>query len=473
MDFDLKKPGSRASATRGELKSAQALLDQAIALHEQKQFADAEALLARLTTELPGDFRMWNARGVNLRSLKRFESAVWCFREAIGTAPQNAAIWSNLGSVLADLKHTESAITCHRRAIALKGDEAGSYQNLGLALTASDRHVEALAALDRAVELDPANPNVRWDRGRSYLYLGDYGRSWPEYDARLKTGQLPKRKAPGRRWTGKRYDGKRLLIVSEQGFGDAIWIARYLRQVKALGGELIMECRPELIPLIAAMNVVDRLVAKADPLPDADLHVYQCSLPGFYTKSLASIPRNPYIQPDASRRAKFAAAMDRGKGKLRVGIVWSGSVTFEANSDRAVALRMFLQWFTLPGVQLYSLQKGPPESELKSMPEGAPIIDLAPLLDDFADTAAAIAELDLVLMTDSAVVHLAGAMGKPVWALLSFVPHWLWLSDRNDSPWYPSVRLFRQRAWGDWTGVFDRAAAELIKWSNAHRRRDR
>ena len=471
MDLKLKTADGRQNKTRRKPEPAQTLLDQAIALHEKRQFAEAEALLARLTSEFPGDFLMWNARGVNLRSLKRFESAVWCFREAIGIAPQNAAVWFNLGNVLVDLKHIESAITCHHRAIALKPGEAGSHHNLALALTAADRHVEALAALDRAVELDPADPNIRWDRGRSYLHLGDYGRGWPEYEARLTTGQLPKRRAPGPRWTGQRYDDKRLLILSEQGFGDAIWIARYLRQVKALGGELVMECRPELIPLIAGMNVVDRLVAKGDPLPQADFHIHQCSLPGLYTAGFASIPRAPYLQPDRQRLAKFAAAMDRGKGKLRVGIVWSGSVTFEANGDRAVALRMFLQWFTLPGVQLYSLQKGPPETELTSMPEGAPIIDLAPLLDDFADTAAAISQLDLILMTDSAVVHLAGAIGKPVWALLNFMPHWQWLSDRTDSPWYPSARLFRQRAWGDWTGVFDRAAAELIKWSDANRRR--
>ena len=466
MDFDLKKTSRRLGSARHEPKPAEAPLDRAIALHEARQFAEAEALLARSTTEHPGDFQLWNARGVNLRAMKRFESAVWCFREALGAARENAAIWSNLGNVLTDLKHTESAIACHRRAIALKPDVPGSHHNLGLAFTAADRHVEALAALDRAADLDPANPNIRWDRGRSHLHLGDYKRGWPDYEARLKTGQLPARKAPGRRWSGQRYDGKRLLIISEQGFGDAIWIARYLRRVKALGGELIMECRPELIPLIAAMNVVDRLVAKADPLPDADYHIHQLSLPALYTTSLASIPRSPYLQPDPRRLAKFADAMDRGKGKLRVGIVWSGSVTFEANHDRAVPLRMFLQWFTLPGVQLYSLQKGPPETELKTMPEGAPIIDLAPLLGDFADTAAAVAQLDLVLMTDSAVAHLAGAIGKPVWLLLNFVPHWQWLLDRGDSPWYPSARLFRQRAWGDWTGVFDRAAAELIRYSD-------
>jgi hypothetical protein len=276
---------------------------------------------------------------------------------------------------------------------------------------------------------------------------------------------LPDRKLPGRRWDGHRYDGKRLLLVSEQGFGDAIWIARYLHQVKSLGGELIMECRPELIPLIASMNLVDRLVPKADPLPEANLHLYQCSLPGLYTPTLASIPTAPYIREEPQRVARFAPLMERAGSKLRVGVVWSGSTTFGANHDRAVSLRLFLQWFGLPGVQLYSLQKGTPEAEFKALPEGPLMIDLSPLLGDFADTAAAVSQLDLVLMTDSAVGHLAGAMGKPVWVLLSFVPHWLWLLERSDSPWYPSMRLFRQRAWGDWTGVFDRASAELLKWS--------
>jgi hypothetical protein len=226
-----------------------------------------------------------------------------------------------------------------------------------------------------------------------------------------------------------------------------------------------MECRPELIPLIRAMAVVDRLVPKADPLPDTDLHISQCSLPGLYTPTLGAVQGTPYLSADPARFAKFAAPLERGKGKLRVGIVWSGSTTFGANHDRAVPLRMFLQWFALPGVQLYSLQKGPPEAELKGLPADAPIIDLAPAIGDFADTAAAVAQLDLVLMTDSSVAHLAGALGKPVWVLLNYVPHWLWLLDRPDSPWYQSVRLFRPRAWGDWTGVFDQAAAELLALS--------
>jgi hypothetical protein len=435
---------------------------EAIALHEKGKHAEAEELLKDALAKMPQDVDLWNVRGVNFRMMKRLGESVWCFRQALAIAADRAAVWSNLGNSLKDLKHADSAIACHRRAIELAPDNPGAHHNLGIALTTANRHVEALAAFDRAVALKPDDPKPRWDRARGRLHLGDLAPGWAEYESRLLTGQLPNRAVPGKRWQGERYDGKRLLIVSEQGFGDAIWIARYLPRVKALGGELIFECRPEAIPLIASMKVADRIVPKADPLPDADLHLYQCSLPGLYTPTLASIPRAPYFPVEAHRVGKFAAAMAKGQGKLRVGIVWSGSTTFGANHDRAVQLRMFLQWFALPGVQLYSLQKGPPESELKALPEGAPIIDLAPLLGDFADTAAAISQLDLVLMTDSAVAHLAGALGKPVWVLLSFVPHWLWLLERSDSPWYALLRLFRQRAWGDWTGVFDQAAAALL-----------
>jgi cytochrome c-type biogenesis protein CcmH/NrfG len=442
---------------------------EAVKLHESGRHAEAEALLAKALAETPQDLYLWNVRGVTLRALRRNAEAIWCFRQALAISADRAAVWSNLGNALKDLKHTHTAIACHRRAIALQPDDAGAQHNLGIALTVADRHVEALAAFDRALEIDPGNHRVRWDRARAHLHLGDYARGWADYESRLLTGQLPERQFPGERWTGARYDGKRLLIISEQGMGDALWIARYLRRVKAQGGELVMECRPETIPLLASLGVCDRLVPKRDPLPEADFHLNQCSLPGLYTPSLKAIPAAPYFAAEPERRAKFVAAMAEAKGRLRVGIVWSGSTTFQGNRDRAVPLRMFLQWFALPGVQLFSLQKGPPEKELEGLPQGAPIVDLAPLIADFADTAAAIAEVDLVLMTDSAVAHLAGAMGRPVWVLLGRVPHWLWLLERSDSPWYPSMRLFRQRAWGDWTGAFDEAAAALLQWSLSRR----
>ena len=202
---------------------------------------------------------------------------------------------------------------------------------------------------------------------------------------------------------------------------------------------------------------------RGDPLPPADFYCYLCSLPGLFTLDFASIPAAPYLAAPRDRLSKFAPLFEQAGQKLKVGIVWSGSITFKKNQERAQSIMRFFQAFALPGVQLYSLQKGPRTTELTSLPKGGPIIDLAPYLNDFADTAAAISHLDLVIMTDSAVAHLVGAMGKPVWVLLGYVAHWLWLQDRTDNPWYPSMRLFRPRAEGDWDYVFDSASVELMQ----------
>lgn len=249
--------------------------------------------------------------------------------------------------------------------------------------------------------------------------------------------------------------------MSGQGYGDTIRASRYLPQVKALGGTLIVECRKDMVPLIESMGIADRVIAKNSPFPAADWHINICSLPRFYARHAEEISGKPYITAPAGRMAKAAAAIGDAGGKMKVGIVWSGSTTFKGNHDRAVPLARFLEAFALPDVQLYSLQKGPPAAELKAL-KGAPVIDLAPAMDDFADAAAVVAQLDLVIMTDSAVAHLAGALGKPVWVLLNRAPYWLWLDEREDSPWYKSMRLFRQRVWGDWTRGFDIAGKEII-----------
>ncbi len=294
----------------------------------------------------------------------------------------------------------------------------------------------------------------------AYLHLGDYARGWLDYEVRHQNST---RSLPGRAWRGQSYEGRRLVIASEQGHGDAIWSARYFRQAKALGGELIVECHEGLVSLFSSIPEIDGLVAFGKPLPLSDYHCHICSLAGLFTPDMASIPAAPYISVPTDRTKKFATLMTKAGKALRVGIVWSGNLGFGRNKDRAAPLRAFMQAFAHPGVQLYSLQKGPLEKDLAALSKDAPIIDLAPYLDDFADTAAAISELDLVIMTDSAIAHLCGAMGKPVWVLLSYEAFWLWLLDRTDSPWYPSIRLFRQQAWGDWGSAFDAASAELLR----------
>jgi tetratricopeptide (TPR) repeat protein len=432
------------------------------ALHREGKFADAEALLREAIAAHPGDFDLLHLRGVMLAALKRHREAVWSYRAALARNPEAAGTWTNLGNALTQLDQVKSAVACHRRAIALsRRPDAPLHRNLGISLAAAGQHAEAVVAYSKALELDPDLHTARWDRALAYLHLGNLRQGFIDYEARRDTGGLPTRALPGTAWDGQPYAGRRLLVVCEQGFGDMLWVARYFPRVKALGGTLVIECRPELIPLIAHMGVADAIVRRGDPLPETELHCFLCSLPGLFTPDLAAIPREAYLTAPRERVARMEKHFGEAPGRLKVGIVWSGSVTFGKNARRAQPLASFLQAFALPGVRLYSLQKGPPAAELGAL-AAAPIADLAPLLDDFADTAAALEQLDLVIMTDSAVAHLAGAMGKPVWLLLGHDTHWLWLGDRPDSPWYPSLRLFRPRAEGDWAHVFDFAAAELM-----------
>jgi tetratricopeptide (TPR) repeat protein len=402
-----------------------------------------------------------NMMGVALRARRQYRAALVLCREAVGLAPNSAGGWSNLGNVLKDMKFIESAISCHKRAIALAPDSSDCLFNLEVAYSTGMRSQEALETLEKALALKPNDPDLRWDRALNNLRIGNYAEGFRDYEARLETGALPNRNPPGEPWRGETYAGQKLLVVSEQGYGDTIWASRYLGRVKALGGELIVECRKDMVPLIESMGIADKVIAKGSPFPAADWHINICSIPGLFVKTAADISGAPYIKAPADRLEKARAAIGDGKGKLKVGIVWSGSTTFKGNHDRAVPLRMFLDAFAMPGVQLYSLQKGPPATELKAI-KNPPIIDLAPVLDDFADAAAVVCELDLIIMTDSAVAHLAGAIGKPVWVLLNYAPYWMWGDKQTKSEWYDTVSFIRQTGWTNWHAVFDFAFANLI-----------
>jgi tetratricopeptide (TPR) repeat protein len=401
-----------------------------------------------------------NTVGVALRTKKQYRAALTNCQEAVRLAPDIPSTWSNLGNVLKDLKFIQSAIACHKRAVALAPKSSDCLFNLAVAYSTGMYSAEALETLDKALVLKPNDPDLRWDRALNNLRLGNYAEGFRDYEARLETGALPNRNPPGKPWRGETYAAQTLLIVSEQGYGDTIWASRFLGRVKALGGELIVECRQAMVPLIQSMGVADRVIAKGSPFPAADWHINICSLPGLFVKSAADVSGAPYIKPPAERIEKARAAIGDANGKLKVGIVWSGSTTFKGNHDRAVLLRMFLDSFVLPGVQLYSLQKGPPAAELKATPN-APIIDLGPKLEDFADAAAVVAELDLIIMTDSALAHLGGAMGRPVSLLLNTGPYWIWKTEGRNPAWYESITAFRSGVWNNWTSVFDEASASV------------
>lgn len=421
-------------------------------LRENKTEEAATLVLGALRAT-PRDPHLHNALGVIRARQNRWAEAEHAYRTALLLAPLHGGAWGNLGNALTAQGLDAQAVAAQRRSVALQPGLPTPPYNLGISLAKAERHAEAVTALTEAHAM--GHPQALWNRARSHLALGEWTQGFADYEVRVENRMVPPRPRPGTRWQGENFAGRTLLLLTEQGFGDTLWVLRYLPLVRARGGRVVMEAKAELAALVAPH--VETVVPPGTAEVGADLHAYVCSLPGLFP----GIPSLPPLTPDPVRVAALAPRI--AGPALKVGIIWSGSVTFGSNHWRAVGLGRFLRLGRLPGIRLFSLQKGPPEAELAQHPEGAGVTALGPLLHDFADTAAALSLLDLVVMTDSAVAHLAGAMGRPCWVLLGRAPHWLWLTGREDSPWYPSLRLFRMAPGPlEWEGVFDHAGAALM-----------
>lgn len=432
-----------------------------IRLYEAGKVAEAHGAFLHALEAFPHNPDIRIALGACLRKLERLREAEAAYLGALAIDPNRAAAWGNLGNVLKDMDEDDRAIAAHARALALEPDNARLLHNMGIALAHAHRHAEAVPFFDRSLALQPGNAEVAWDRARSLLYQGLFGPGWDAYESRwgLPSHRTTRLDA-SREWDGAPFPGKTLLLYSEQGFGDTIQCLRHLPQVKALGGRVVVMCQPELRPLAQAVPGIDRLVDKGGPAPEFDLCLSLLSLPRFFAREAANITGAPYLSTPPDRRGKFANLV--GRDTLNVGIVWSGSPTFKGNKSRAVTLPLLLRAVgNIPNVRLYSLQKGPGEAELRALGEHSGIIDLAPNLRDFGDTAAILDELDLVVMTDSSVCHLAGAMGRPVWVLLGAACHWLWRSEGETSAWYDSMRFYRQHKPGDWPALLERVRRDL------------
>jgi len=431
-----------------------------------------DQLISQLTATLAadaGNAGAWSTLGAMLRRRGRLEEAIACHRRGVELMPWNAGIWTNLGNALLDAHRLQEALEAHDQAVALAPDDVMLRFNRIVALRQAGRFHEALAAMDSALQHEPATPRLLWERALARLQIGDYVGGLQDYEARwqLHADRLPPRR--GRSWSGEPLDGKTILLSTEQGFGDSLLAARYVPLVRARGGRILFECHAELRRLLAGLEV-EALVAPGSVTDGFDFQAAQMSLPGLCGTTAASIPPPVRVTIPEQARAKAARVLGRAEpGVLRVGIVWSGRTSFADNRRRATTLTRFLRFAEVPGVRLYSLQKGPPETELASLASGRQlIVPLGEHLEDFADTAAFLEQLDLVIMTDSAVAHLAGAMGRPIWNLLQHVPYWIYGSNDDHTPWYPSMRLFRQSADGTWNSVFTAAADALAVHALSH-----
>ena len=426
-------------------------LDEAVACYHQ-----ALQINPNLTHTLIG-------LGTVLQEQGKLAEAFNCYQQAIEIEPNNPEAQNNVGAFYHEQGNTKAAISHYRQALNLKPDFVDAINNLAHALVDLGKFQEAFTCHSRALELQPDNATAHLELALTLLLFGDFKRGFAEYEWRWRTTQLSPRQFKESVWDGSDLHGKSILLHVEQGFGDSIQFIRYAPILHSLGAKVMVACYPELMRLFATVLGIEYLSVTFESLPEFDVHVPLMSLPGILGTTLETIPANvPYLAPPAE--CKFALSSD---AKLKVGIVWAGSPKRRKDNQRSCNLTDFIRFFDVPEIAFYSLQKNLSENDRTLLNQHL-VPDLSPHLNDFADTASAIAQLDLVISVDTSVAHLAGALGKPVWVLLSFAPDWRWLLDRTDNPWYPTARLFRQNQPESWQELFEEVQAALSLFAIAN-----
>jgi tetratricopeptide (TPR) repeat protein len=441
-----------------------ALNNRGNALQALKRFEDALASYDRALALRPDFADAHSNRGNALQALQRSEDAVASFDRALALRPDFAEACYNRGNALHALAQFAQALTSYDRALALRPHYAEAHCNRGVTLHDLKRFDEALASYRRALTLRPEYAEAHYGEALCRLLTGDLDRGWDEHEWRWETEQFRN----GRRdfsaplWDGSQeVAGKTVLVHAEQGFGDTIQFARYVPAVAERGARVILEVQEPLHDLMHTLPGAAQIVSRGDMLPDFDMHCPLLSLPRAFATRLESIPaQTPYLHASAGRVADWNARLPP-RTRPRIGLVWSGRPTHKNDSNRSIGLGSFLP--LLDGVEatFVSLQRDVRAADATLLRKRTGLVHFGDKLKTFADTAALIANLDLVIAVDTSVAHLAGALRKPVWVLLPFIPDWRWLLDRDDSPWYPTARLFRQDDSRRWDSVFVRLRAAL------------
>jgi tetratricopeptide (TPR) repeat protein len=467
--------------------------------------------IRRALRQKPQYARAHNNLGLALAAQNRLMEAIGSYREALRLKPAYADAHNNLGNALADLGSLAEAEASYREALRHKPDYAEAHMHLSIVLKdqgrlaeaeASAREAlrlrpefaeahnnlanaladqglltEAVAAYNEALRLKPELAEAHKNLGMALLLLGDWRQGWAEYEWRFQCKNLPFPTLPQPLWDGSPLEGRTILLHAEQGLGDTLQFIRYAPQVQARGGRVLAACPALLLPLLKRCAGIDRLIPLGDPLPPVDVFAPLMSLPRILGASPTAAPGIPgdcganvpylFADPRLIQRWQQELGPRSSGGSFRIGIAWQGNPKNQGDRYRSVALEHFAPFARLPGVELLSLQKGPGTEQLATVAGRLPIADLGSRLDEsdgaFMGTAAVMKSLDLVITVDTAIAHLAGALAVPVWVALPVVPSWRWLLDRDDSPWYPSMRLFRQSRWGLWEDVFQRMTDELKK----------
>ena len=441
---------------------AEAHSNRGIALRDLKRFGEAVASCDRAIALRPDYAEAHNNRGIALRDLKRLEEALAGCDRAIALRPGYAEAHNNRGIALRELKRPEEALASYDRAIALKPDYAEAYSNRCIALQDLRRCDEAIASCDKAIALNPRNTGAYYNKSMACLATGDLPTGWKLYEYRKPVWDVS-RYRPYRQplWLGEGDPaGKTVFLTWEQGFGDTIQFCRYARLVQALGARVVLSVQEPLVRLLRQLEPRIQIVGPDQEPGTFDLHCPLMSLPLAFGTTLETIPSaQPYLVSDPRLQARWAARLPPGT-RPRIGLAWSGYVHHPNDHSRSVALSQLRPLLSLD-VDWVCLQKEFRPAEAASLASCPRLTLLGDELEDFADTASVIDQLDLVIAVDTSVAHLAGALGKSVWILLSFSPDWRWLLYGEESPWYPTARLYRQPRIDDWPAVIEEVKSEL------------
>lgn len=403
----------------------------------------------------------WNNLGIAYYDREEYGQAEECYRRAVRQDPNFAEAHSNLGNALRAQHRLDEALPCYNRAIQLRPNYVDAIANMASVLHLNGQIDEAIATYRRVIALDPVHANAHSGLGLLVLGKGDFDTGWFGYEWRLRSSESHYKPLPGPLWEGDPLKGRRILIHTEQGFGDTLQFCRYLAMVRDRGGRIVMTVPPALGPLLAhSMPWLEIVTDVSRGLPPFDCHCPLLSLPQRFQTRVETIPaRVPFLQASPEAHARWLSRIG-GESGFKVGLVWCGNPKQLNDINRSMPAAAMLPLLDIEGARFYSLQVGYQAGDLPKL-SGGKVEDLAPHLTDYMETAGAIANLDLVISVCTSVAHLAGAMASPLWVALSWNPDWRWLEKREDCPWYPSARLFRQKQRRVWESVIADIAGEL------------
>lgn len=437
----------------------QALVDRANVLRLLGRYPAALADFTRAVESRPDFVEGHFYRAWVLGELGRVEEALAGYERVLALRPDFPDAHNNAGNALKHLGRFDEAMRHYDRALALKPDYAEAHFNKAIALQGAGELDAALAAYDRAIAADPGHVDAHWNKSLVLLLLGRYEEGWALYEWRWKRKRTREFAAPA--WGGgEPLEGRTILLHAEQGFGDALQFCRYAPLVARRGARVLLEVPPELVAVMRSLAGVERVIARGEPLPAFDLHSPLLSLPHAFHTDLAHVPSDvPYLHAMPEKRARWREKLGPAT-KRRVGVLWSGRPAQTDDYKRSMCLEDLAPLLSMD-CDFVSLQKEVRGRDRPALEAHANLRHFGDQLEDFGDTAALCEAMDLIVSVDSSVAHLAGALGKPLWVMLAAIPDWRWLLERDDCPWYPSARLYRQPRAGDWASVVERVRRDL------------